>query len=150
MAEGVATVVRRDNFAKSQIKLDTIVEGTKALLDTLQNDLLAKAKGCLDTHTDKMTTWDNFVTSLDSKNVVLAPFCEAKTCEEALKEKSATEAKKLSEKKKQETPEQQQVTLTSAAKSLCIPFTQPELPADAKCFHCGAPAKSWTLFGRSY
>merc|ERR1712130_327791 len=42
-------------------------------------------------------------------------------------------------------------TLTGAAKSLCIPFTQREMPEGTTCFTgCGSAAKSWTLFGRSY
>lgn len=39
------------------------------------------------------------------------------------------------------------------AKSLCIPFAQPEeINASTKCIHpdCGKPAKFFTLFGRSY
>jgi prolyl-tRNA synthetase len=38
----------------------------------------------------------------------------------------------------------------SGAKTLCIPFEQPPLPEGTKCFITGKPAKSWTLFGRSY
>jgi prolyl-tRNA synthetase len=36
------------------------------------------------------------------------------------------------------------------AKSLCIPFEQPEMPEGALCFASGKPAKNWGLFGRSY
>ena len=37
------------------------------------------------------------------------------------------------------------------AKSLCIPFKQPDVDvAQHKCIGCGKPAKSFTLFGRSY
>ena len=40
--------------------------------------------------------------------------------------------------------------LTGSAKTLCIPFEQPELPANAVCFACGAKATTWALWGRSY
>jgi len=42
------------------------------------------------------------------------------------------------------------------AKSLCVPFEQPEgkdkLKSDDNCIHpeCGQLARSFTLFGRSY
>jgi prolyl-tRNA synthetase len=37
-----------------------------------------------------------------------------------------------------------------AAKTLCIPFDQPELPAGTPCFISGKPAECWVLWGRSY
>uniref|UniRef100_A0A6N2MZF5 Proline-tRNA ligase class II C-terminal domain-containing protein n=1 Tax=Salix viminalis TaxID=40686 RepID=A0A6N2MZF5_SALVM len=37
-----------------------------------------------------------------------------------------------------------------AAKSLCSPFDQPELPEGTTCFASGKPAKKWTYWGRSY
>lgn len=43
-----------------------------------------------------------------------------------------------------------EVTLTGAAKTLCIPLEQPVLSADCKCFYCGEPAKVTALWGRSY
>lgn len=38
----------------------------------------------------------------------------------------------------------------AGAKTLCIPFDQPELPAGTLCFASGKPAKNWALWGRSY
>ena len=40
--------------------------------------------------------------------------------------------------------------LSVSAKTLCIPFDQPELPEGTICFHTGKPAKCWTLWGQSY
>ena len=40
--------------------------------------------------------------------------------------------------------------LTGAAKSLCTPFQQPELPAGTTCVLCNKPAINFTMFGRSY
>jgi prolyl-tRNA synthetase len=41
--------------------------------------------------------------------------------------------------------------LTGAAKTLCIPMEQPDMPADQQCFcGCGHKATAWTLWGRSY
>ena len=36
------------------------------------------------------------------------------------------------------------------AKSLCIPLVQPANAAGKSCIKCAKPAKSYTLFGRSY
>ena len=39
----------------------------------------------------------------------------------------------------------------AGAKTLCIPFDQPEMPAGTMCFAApDKPAKRWTLWGRSY
>ncbi len=38
----------------------------------------------------------------------------------------------------------------AGAKTLCIPFEQPPLPAGTPCFASGKPAKNWALWGRSY
>lgn len=43
-----------------------------------------------------------------------------------------------------------EVLLTGAAKTLCIPFNQPELAEGSKCFACGEPATTTALWGRSY
>jgi prolyl-tRNA synthetase len=41
--------------------------------------------------------------------------------------------------------------LTGAAKTLCIPFSQPAMPPGQVCFcGCGHAASAWTLWGRSY
>jgi prolyl-tRNA synthetase len=37
-----------------------------------------------------------------------------------------------------------------AAKTLCIPFEQPELVEGTKCIASGLPATCWVLWGRSY
>ncbi|RYR01934.1 hypothetical protein Ahy_B06g080798 isoform C [Arachis hypogaea] len=37
-----------------------------------------------------------------------------------------------------------------AAKTLCSPFDQPELPEGTKCFASEKPAKKWSYWGRSY
>jgi prolyl-tRNA synthetase len=41
--------------------------------------------------------------------------------------------------------------LTGAAKTLCIPLEQPDMPPEQACFcGCGSGAVAWTLWGRSY
>jgi len=45
----------------------------------------------------------------------------------------------------------EEVQLTGSAKTLCIPFDQPELKEGTKCFAgCGKDATCKALWGRSY
>ena len=86
-----------------------------------------------------MTEWKNFVPTLEGKNIVLAPWCNVEACEEDIKDRSGKEAKAATE------------GLSGAAKSLCIPFEQPEEGvAGHTCVGCGKEAAVWCLFGRSY
>jgi prolyl-tRNA synthetase len=63
--------------------------------------------------------------------MVLAPWADEEEVEEDVKKRSATAD-------------------SMGAKTLCLPFVQPELPAGAVCFASGKPAKNWALWGRSY
>jgi Fic family protein len=63
-------------------------------------------------------------------------------------------AKKAAEDKKAAAAEEEDDAkgfgLKAAAKTLCKPFSHPELKPEHKCFACGSAAKAWTLWGRSY
>ena len=76
---------------------------------------------------------------------------QSKDCEKAIGELSKMESLKTEEIHSTEQDSSFE-SLTGAAKSLCIPFDQPELPANTKCIcaDCGCEAKNWTMFGRSY
>jgi len=136
MEKSAAVLARRDTGKKHfDIPWDGIAEKTQKLLETIQSDMLRKAReessGCIET----VTTWDEFIAALDRKHMVLAPWCDEEEVEEQVKKRSATED-------------------LMGAKTLCIPFTEnaivPELEGDTKCFATGKPAKNWALWGRSY
>jgi prolyl-tRNA synthetase len=63
--------------------------------------------------------------------MVMAPWADEEEVEEDVKKRSATAD-------------------AMGAKTLCLPFVQPPLPAGARCFASGKPAKNWALWGRSY
>ncbi|VVT57479.1 uncharacterized protein SAPINGB_P005716 [Magnusiomyces paraingens] len=134
--------VRRDNGAKLTFGLDTFVSSVQAELEKIQVDLYDKAKASFDGHITKADSLDKFVPALNTKNVVLAPFCGEEACEDEIKDKTARQG--------QEGVEVDEKAPSMGAKSLCIPFDQPELAAGTKCVGCGQPAKFHTLFGRSY
>ena len=46
--------------------------------------------------------------------------------------------------------EDEKTSTSVAAKTLCIPFDQPELPAGTKCLVSDMDATCWILWGRSY
>jgi prolyl-tRNA synthetase len=142
---------RRDisgNKDKFAVPLAELEARTRQTLDEFQQHLFNKAKREREEHTKIARTWDEFMEALEAGNIVLTPWCDNSHCEEEVKAKSSACAKEAV--KEAEERGEESFMLTAAAKTLCKPFEHPELPSDAVCFACGAPAKAWTLFGRSY
>jgi len=158
--KNTAVVVRRDTGAKESVSLEGIVNKIKELLDTIHNAMLQGARDARDEKITKITKWEEFTPALDARQVVLAPWCDKGDCEDKIKKTSGEEAKANEQQKKQTKKDEKKVVdaaaeeefepLTGAAKSLCIPFDQPTLEPGTKCFHCGADAKFYCFFGRSY
>uniref|UniRef100_A0A7S1GDH7 proline--tRNA ligase n=1 Tax=Bicosoecida sp. CB-2014 TaxID=1486930 RepID=A0A7S1GDH7_9STRA len=150
LAAGVATAVRRDNGEKSQIPLADLATAVPELLETIQADMLARARGVRDSHIAVVNRWEDFVPALDAKNLVLAPWCELTSCEEAVKHRSGAEAEAAEEKGEEEDAEEKAKKLSGSAKTLCVPFEQEAMPEGTKCFQCGEAASAFCLWGRSY
>jgi len=149
LEKSTVCLVRRDTGHKELgVTYDDLPNKLSQLLDDIHNSMFEKAKQLRDESIEKVTKWEDFVPALDQKKMVLAPWCKSGTCEDEIKAQSATkkEAKKEEQKKEDEEFE----PVSAGAKSLCIPFEQPELVKDALCVHCKAPAQLWCLFGRSY
>ncbi|KNC85179.1 prolyl-tRNA synthetase [Sphaeroforma arctica JP610] len=130
--------VRRDTGEKISLEIDTLAESLHKLMDTIHDDLFAKAKKETLAHKPIVESWEEFLTTLDAGNLCQMPWCEEVACEESIK-KDSTRSMDIDDK-----------APSMGAKSLCIPLVQ---PADAKgkaCVKCGKPAKSYTMFGRSY
>jgi prolyl-tRNA synthetase len=117
-------------------------------LEEIQAGLFEKAKKFRDDHLVQVTEWKDFVPNLEKHNLVLTPWCggEHKDWEEWVKNKSREESLAASG----EAEEDARTATSVAAKTLCIPFNQPELPPGTKCFASGKEAKCWVLWGRSY
>ncbi|KAJ3877471.1 hypothetical protein F5051DRAFT_408391 [Lentinula edodes] len=135
--------VRRDNGVKSPIAIENITSAVSNLLDTIQSDMFKRAQESFHSRLKEVTKWEDVVPGLDSKNVVVIPWCEREACEDDIKERSA----KASEPTDERAP-------SAGAKSLAIPFDQSRWtaiePGKTKCPACGQDAKRWTMFGRSY
>jgi prolyl-tRNA synthetase len=141
---------RRDiagNEGKSEMPITELKTGVPALLEDIQKDLYRRADEKFKSHVKKITNWDDFVPALNDKNVCLIPHCLTEKCEDEVKE--------MSGRKAEESEEAQDVKAPSmGAKSLCIPFEQPE-GVEQGVTNCTNPncknkAEKWCLFGRSY
>ncbi|KAI8869121.1 prolyl-tRNA synthetase [Ramicandelaber brevisporus] len=147
LAKNSALGVIRHNGTRAPLSLDNIGATVKTLLDTIHHDMLAKATKERLEHTVTVENWKDFVPALNGKNIVLMPWCEQEKCEDSIKERSSRNDSNPDEQQDEKAP-------SMGAKSLCIPFEQPTerpiVPGVTKCVACGADAKSYTLFGRSY
>ena len=119
-----AVLVRRDTHEKITVSLDEIEAKVSELLDTIQNDMLERARAHRDSHTYVATTYDEFVKTINEKpGFVKAMWCGDQACEDKIKE-------------------------DTAATSRCMPFAQENL--SDKCVCCGKPAKKMVYWGRAY
>ncbi|KAJ7600519.1 hypothetical protein C8J56DRAFT_999732 [Mycena floridula] len=143
IAKNQTLTVRRDTGVKAPISLENFEPTVQTMLDTIQNDMFTRARDEYFSRIKPITKWEDVVPALDSKCVVVIPWCEVEACEDDIKERSG----RASEPQDERAP-------SAGAKSLCIPFDQshwdPIVPGQTKCVACGNDAKRWTLFGRSY
>lgn len=142
-AESVSVVRRNDNKRYS-VKIAELATRIPEILDEMHNDLFAAAKHKFDTHRVIVEKWEDFVPALNAKNLILAPWCGVLECEEDIKDASAAKAAE------EQDGEEDEKAPSMGAKSLCIPFEQPELKEGTVCVKCGKKAVNYTMFGRSY
>lgn len=137
------TVVRRDNGAKVTVSLDTLETDIVAVMDTMQKEMLENARAAFDKHRVFVHEWKDFVPTLNAKNVIVAPWCGVAECEDDIKDASARKDSGEEEVVDEKAP-------SMGAKSLCIPYEQPKLPAGQMCVKCDKIATTYCMFGRSY
>eukprot|EP00997_Jenningsia_sp_PLL12_P008787 NODE_5615_length_563_cov_74.050584_g4882_i0.p1 GENE.NODE_5615_length_563_cov_74.050584_g4882_i0~~NODE_5615_length_563_cov_74.050584_g4882_i0.p1 ORF type:complete len:109 (+),score=4.80 NODE_5615_length_563_cov_74.050584_g4882_i0:199-525(+) len=99
-----------------------------------------------DARTSHCANWHEFMTELNKKNIILAPWCNVKQCEMDAKKRSAEDSQAYIAA----SGDSGEDLLTGAAKTLNVPYEQPELAEGTVCFACGAPATVTALWGRSY
>lgn len=128
---GKAVLVRRDTGEKLFIEQANLLAEVQGLLDRIQVEMLERARAEHAQCIEQVSSWDDFMAALGRNHCCLVPWGDEEEIEEDIKRRSATGD-------------------AMGAKSLCIPFDQPDLPAGTACFASGKPAKNWGLFGRSY
>lgn len=133
---------RRDTGEKLNLSLGSASGSLAKLLEEIQASLYSKAKQAMDSHQAQVTSWQEFLSKLNDKYTLVAPFCGRPACEDNIKKDSVRESTDGSSGP------------LMGAKSLCIPKNQPETKLDSasKCIHpsCQDAPKFWCLFGRSY
>eukprot|EP00455_Lapot_gusevi_P017430 TRINITY_DN1929_c0_g1_i2.p1 TRINITY_DN1929_c0_g1~~TRINITY_DN1929_c0_g1_i2.p1 ORF type:complete len:732 (+),score=358.51 TRINITY_DN1929_c0_g1_i2:53-2197(+) len=149
MAKQQVMTVRRDNGQRETIAWADLAHAIPNMLNTIHHSMLERAREVKHSRTSKVANWEQFMRGLESGNVVLAPWCEVMACEEDIKKRSGEADEKDTTEQVTETGEKVE-KLSGAAKSLCMPFNQPEITEEDRCVGCGAAAKKWCLFGRSY
>ncbi|XP_075222191.1 glutamyl-prolyl-tRNA synthetase [Lycorma delicatula] len=134
-------LIRRDTGDKTSAQTKDVVHQVKTLLQNIHDSLLKKATVDLESHIVKTSNWSEFIKKLDDKCILLSPFCGDIPCEDRIKQDSSRD-------------DNVEVGAPSmGAKSLCIPFNQPQkIKPDDKCIHpaCTNKPTAYTLFGRSY
>ncbi|MAG38765.1 proline--tRNA ligase [Candidatus Woesearchaeota archaeon] len=119
-------VVRRDNSKKIVVKNKDLKKKIKELLDDIQKSLFNNAKKFLNNNIMEANNFNDFKKGIKNKNIVYAPWCGLKNCEELIKDKSG------------------------GAKSLNIPLNQKNLKSNNKCIQCNKDALFHAYFAKSY
>ena len=117
-------IVRRDNREKTVVSLDEVNEKIAEILDTMQKDMLERAKAHREEHTYVATNYEEFKQTIAEKpGFVKAMWCGDEACENKIKE-------------------------DTTATSRCMPFAQEQLTDTCVC--CGKPAKAMVYWGKAY
>ena len=121
---GKCVICRRDTREKIEVALTDLEAKVGELMETIQKEMLERARKHRDAHTYVATNMDEFVKLFTEKSgFVKAMWCGDRACEDQIKEK---------------------LSVTSR----CMPFEQENL-ADT-CVCCGKPAKKMVYWGRAY
>ena len=119
-----AVIVRRDTREKILVSLDEIETKVGEVLETMQLELLERARAHRDAHTHTAADYEEFKTTIKEKTgFVKAMWCGERACEEKIKE-------------------------DTTATSRCMPFEQEEISKSCVC--CGKPAKTMVYWGKAY
>ena len=121
---GRCVICRRDTREKIETPLGALSEKLSEVLETMQKEMLERARKHRDAHTYTAKNMDEFEKIFNEKaGFVKAMWCGEQACEDAIKEK---------------------LSVTSR----CIPFEEEHI-ADT-CVCCGKPAKKMVYWGRAY
>lgn len=119
-----AVIVRRDTREKIVASLDNLEAAVSEVLDTMQKEMLERARTHRDTHTSTAANFEEFKDAIENKpGFVKAMWCGDRACEDAIKEKTG-------------------------ATSRCMPFEQEEITDTCVC--CGKKAKAMVYWGKAY
>ena len=117
--------VRRDTREKYFVSLDELETKLQEILDTMQEDMLSRAKTFLKEHVSDAHNYEEFKEIAETKpGFIRGMWCESLDCELKIKEDT---------------------TVTSR----CMPFDDQEQISDV-CVCCGKPAHKLVYWGKAY
>ena len=120
----VCVRVRRDTLEKIEVSMDEIETKVAELLDTMQKDMLEKARAHMAAETTEAKTAAEFKAHFEKGNgFVEAMWCGDRACEDKIKE---------------------ELGVTSR----CMPFEQKEISGTCVC--CGKPAHKMVIWAKAY
>ena len=124
MEANQAVIVRRDTREKTVVSIDELDAKVAEILDTMQHDMLERAREHRDAHTTTAVTYDEFKDAVENKpGFVKAMWCGDRACEDKIKEDTSATAR-------------------------CMPFEQEHI--SDKCVCCGREAKTMVYWGKAY
>ena len=119
-----AVIVRRDTREKQIVSLDELKAQVANTLETMQKDMLERARAHRDKHTYIAKNYEEFKETVAHKpGFVKAMWCGDQACEDKIKEETT-------------------------ATSRCMPFKQEHISDVCVC--CGRPAKAMVYWGKAY
>ena len=117
-------LVRRDTRAKAFQPLAGLAPHVAALLETIQRDLLERARRYLAEHTSRVSSWEEFKQVMETRRgFLVAPWCQDAGCEARIKEETKATIRAIPD---------------AAA------------PAVGPCVRCGKPSPQEVYFAQAY
>ena len=121
---GQVVICRRDTREKYTVSFEELGQSAVQILDTMQREMLERARTHRDAHTYVATDYETFKQTIETKpGFVKTMWCGDQACEDRIKE-------------------------DVQATSRCMPFEQENLSETCVC--CGKPAKKMVYWGRAY
>ncbi|ADM11129.2 prolyl-tRNA synthetase [Encephalitozoon intestinalis ATCC 50506] len=136
MANSEACLVRRDTRAKKQVSVEDIGQTVMEEIDTMHNDMLSRATTERDRRISYVRSFEEFMSSLENKKMIMAPWCGVDKCEANIKSKTTKFGPNGN-------------VVSTGAKTLCIPYEAKSCNG-MECINCNQKAIHYALFGRSY
>ncbi len=121
---GTCVIVRRDNGEKITVPIAEAANRAAELMESIQEDMFARAKAHLDSHITDVKSYPAFKDAIENKPGFLrAMWCGEEACELKIKE-------------------------DTTATSRCMPFEQEQISDVCVC--CGKPARKLVYWGKAY
>ena len=125
LENGVVELARRDTLTKESVAQEGLAEFVKGLMDTIQENIYAKALKFRDDNTRKVDSWEEFKEEIEKGGFLLCHWDGTKETEERIKEETKATIR-------------------------CIPTDSFVIEEEGTCIYSGKPSKQRVIFARAY